>query len=616
MLAAPADPRKIATDTYGVINTPGSRATSCGQPLTAGIVAPARGMPDRERLVSLDERRLRALIDAGESLVAERELEAVCDRLLRVARDVTNARYAAIGVLDESRHQLADFITLGIDDETREAIGELPRGRGVLGMLILHPEPARVDDVGKHPWSYGFPTGHPPMRSFLGVPILLRGEAWGNLYLTEKAGDGPFDAEDEETAVVLAAWAAIAIDNARLQRSGEQRRRELERSLNALKATTEIARAVGGETDLERVLELIAKRSRALVEARGLAILLAREDDFAVAATAGDVPPDAAGARVSRAGSVAGRVLASGCAERIDDLSSSIRFALSDLSVKATAGLFVPLRFRGLGVGVIEAFDRLDGPRFEPNDEELLKAAAASAATAVATAQSVERDRRRRTLQVADEERRRWARELHDETLQAMGGLRVLLSSGRRSEDRGTLESAVDQAIGQIADQIEDLRALITELRPAALDDLGLGPALETLFERMRNGSALELVSRVALPSPGDSEGVGLTPELETTAYRIVQESLTNVMRHAHAGTATVEVLDRDGRLRIIVRDDGQGFDPSERAIGFGLIGMRERVALANGTLEVTSSPRGTTVDVTLPCEHGTARTARALPGG
>ncbi len=329
---------------------------------------------------------------------------------------------------------------------------------------------------------------------------------------------------------------------------------------------------------------------------------------------AGELPLAAAGARVSRAGSVAGRVVATGRAERVDDLSSSIRFALGDVGVSATAGLFVPLRFRGMALGLIAAFDRLDGPQFEPNDEELLQAAAASAATAVATAQSIERDRMRRTVQVEEEERRRWARELHDETLQALGGLRVLLSSGRRSPDWGVLEAAVDQAIGQIADQIESLRSLITELRPAALDDLGLVPALEALFERMRNGGQLAIVSQMEVPEATEGDRTGLTPDLETTVYRIIQESLTNVVRHAHAQTATVEVFDCDGRVRVTVHDDGRGFEPSEHTVGFGLTGMRERVALANGTLEISSSRRGTTIDVTLPCRPAGDRAARAMP--
>ncbi len=201
------------------------------------------------------------------------------ERLLDVARELTGARYAAIGVLDERRESLADFITAGIAAEAHTAIGDLPRGRGVLGLLISNPMPLRLSDVGDHVRSYGFPPGHPAMTSFLGVPILIRGESWGNLYLTDKT-QGEFDEADEESAVVLAAWAGIAVENARLYRQTDRRRAELERSVRALEATSEIARAVGGETQLDRVLELIAKRSRALVDAAGAAILLLDGDRF------------------------------------------------------------------------------------------------------------------------------------------------------------------------------------------------------------------------------------------------------------------------------------------------------------------------------------------------
>jgi signal transduction histidine kinase len=549
------------------------------------------------------------LIDAGRAVVAERELERVFDRLLGVARDLTGAKYAALGVLDESRDHLADFITVGIDADARSVIGDLPRGRGVLGLLISQPEPVRLDDVGDHPWSYGFPHGHPPMRTFLGVPIMIRGESWGNLYLTEKVGEVPFDEADEEAAVVLAAWAAIAIENARLHRSTEQRTRELERSLDAIQATAEIARAVEGETELDRVLELIAKRSRALVGARGLAILLTHEGGFMVAATAGELPVRTTGQRVSASGSVAGRVLATGRAERVDDLSNSIRFALGELGAEAIAGLFVPLQFRGMKVGVIEAFDRMDGPQFRLEDERLLQAAAASAATAVATAQSVQHDRMRRSLQVAEHERRRWARELHDETLQALGALRVLLSSGRRSADPKALESAVDQAVGQLTGEIENLRRLITELRPAALDDLGLAPALEALFERVRHANELKIQGKVEVGG-SDTARDALSPEIETTIYRIVQESLTNVVRHAAADTVSVEVSEQDGHIVISVLDDGHGFDASSDAGGLGLTGMQERVELANGSLALSSSPSGTSIEVSLPVERRVRQTA------
>jgi signal transduction histidine kinase len=558
---------------------------------------------------TLDRDRLRRLIEAGRSVVSERELEGIFARLLDVARELTGARYAAIGVLDAAREGLADFITAGIDPKAHSIIGDLPRGRGVLGMLISHPVPLRMADVGAHVRSYGFPPGHPAMRSFLGVPILIRGEAWGNLYLTDK-DDGDFDEADEESAVVLASWAAIAVENARLYRETDQRRAELERSVRALEATSEIARAVGGETRLDRVLELIAKRSRALVEASGVAILLADGEDFLIAATAGDMTRSIIGGRIPKGGSVAGRVVASGRPERVNDISSSLRFALRDLGVEARSGMFVPLIFRGASLGVIEAFDRADGPEFRVEDERMLLAAAASAATAVATAQSVQRDRLRRSLRAAEDERRRWARELHDETLQGLGGLRVVLSSARRSEDSAALHAALDSAVEQIGEEIANLRALITELRPAALDELGLGPALDTLFERARTMHGLEIDATVKLDHIGGIGKSRLHPDVETTVYRVVQESLNNASRHAHAERIEVDVLERGDELQIVVRDDGKGFDPKVPSSGFGLTSMRERISLAGGRLHVSSSPQGTTIQAELPSVSRIRQTA------
>src|SRR4051812_49499811 len=180
-----------------------------------------------DAIADLEPERLRRLIDVGRSLVQELQVDQVLDRLLDVAREVTGARYAALGILDAERRELAQFLTRGVDPDTHRAIGDLPRGRGILGLLIEDPRPLRLTDLGDHPRSYGFPPGHPPMRGVLGVPILIRGEAWGNLYLTEKAG-GDFDREDEDAVVVLADWAAIAIENARLYRTVDARRAELD----------------------------------------------------------------------------------------------------------------------------------------------------------------------------------------------------------------------------------------------------------------------------------------------------------------------------------------------------------------------------------------------------
>jgi len=563
-------------------------------------------MSTSNSLSSLDADRLRGLIDAGRSVVSERELEAVLDRLLAYARELTGAQYAAIGILDESREKLADFITAGIEPEAHRSIGALPRGHGVLGLLISDPRPLRLTDVSAHARSYGFPTAHPRMTTFLGAPILIRGEAWGNLYLTDKAGMQPFDEADEETAMVLADWAAIAVDNARRSRESTRRSAELERSVMALEATSEIALAVGGETRLDRVLELIAKRSRALVEASGVAILLVDGDEFVVAATAGDLPAGIVGERVSHSGSVAGRVVSGARPERVGDVKSSLRFALGELGVRARAGMFVPLTYRGTSLGVIEAFDRVDGPEFRADDESMMLAAAASAATAVATAQSVERDRLLRTMRAAEEERRRWARELHDETLQGLGALRVLLSSARRSDDLETLRTAVTSAVEQIGAEIANLRALITELRPAALDELGLGPALSALIERARTTSELEIDSAIELPP----RTARLDADRETAVYRVVQESLTNVIRHAQATRVEIQVAGTGTEVRIVVRDNGSGFDPRAASGGFGLTSMRERISLAGGELEIASGPEGTTVEANLPLSPSVRRSA------
>ncbi len=546
-----------------------------------------------------DERRLARLIEAGRGLLSELDLETVLDRLLETAAELTGARYAALGILDDERRELDRFLTRGIDEETHRVIGDLPRGRGLLGVLIDEPRALRLDDVGDHPRSYGFPPGHPPMRTFLGVPVLIRGQAWGNLYLTEKAGGEPFTIEDEEAAIVLADWAAIAIDNARLYRDVAARREELERAVRGLQATAAIARAIGGETDLERILELVVKRGRALIGAHDVLIMLRDGEDLVIAAGAGHVTIGD-GARLPLSGSTAGEVLAEGRPRRIADAPHELRIPPEELGVgHASTALLVPLTYRGQGLGVLAAFDRLEGDgAFTRDDEQLLEAFAAQAATAVATAKSVEADRRRRSLAAAEAERHRWARELHDETLQALGGLRVLLSSAARLDDADAMRAAMRVAAEQLTGDIQSLRSLIAELRPPALDQLGLAPALASLAQRTGAGTELEVRTDVELP-----QDTRLSPELETTVYRVVQESLTNVVKHARAGSVDIAVRHDGEQIEVCVSDDGIGLDfDGAVATGFGVIGMRERVELAGGELSVTrGADAGTVVRARLP---------------
>ena len=295
----------------------------------------------------MDEAQLRRLLDVGRSLISELDPEVVLQRLLEVARDVTGARYAAIGVLDEGRDELERFLTVGIDEETHRQIGDLPRGRGVLGVLISDPRPLRLTEVSAHPQSFGFPLAHPPMTTFLGVPIVIEGEAWGNLYLTEKAG-GEFTEEDEEAAVVLAGWAGIAIANARLYRSVRERRDELELAIRGLETTTEISRALGGVTDLDRVLELVVKRSRALLDARAAEIALLDGDEFVIAAVAGERVSGLAGSRCRSRSSLAATAWRTGRSQRFTEIPADT-FAARELA--ARTAIVTPMMFRNRPVG-------------------------------------------------------------------------------------------------------------------------------------------------------------------------------------------------------------------------------------------------------------------------
>ena len=533
----------------------------------------------------LDTDRLVRLVEAGQELVAELDLEAVLDRLLEAARDLTGARYAAMGVLNVERTGLERFVTRGVDEETHRAIGELPRGRGLLGVLIDEPHPLRLEDISAHPQSYGFPIGHPEMTTFLGVPVMIRGEAWGNLYLSMKQDGTPFTDADEQAIITLAGWAGIAIENARLYTQVDERRNELERAVRSLEATTASARAIGADTRLDRVLELVVKRARALVHARAVVVLLASPDGYSVRAWAGEVGAEAAGAKVT----VDPEVALTGMRSRPDGGRVE-----DPLRIGADGALLVPLTYRERVLGVLAAYDRLAaGPHFGDDDQALMRAFAASAATAVAIAQTVEQDRLRQSILAAESERRRWARELHDQTLQGLAALRLVLGAGLGG-DETALRGAVKQVMDQIGDEVAALRSLIAELRPPALDQLGLEPALEALVKQAAAAHGLDFDLRY--------EFEGRLPEqLESTLYRLVQESLTNVGKHARADRVEVVVARSGGGVTVRVADNGVGVQATGAGSGFGLLGMRERVELAGGELELRSGDDGTTIEAHIP---------------
>ena len=297
------------------------------------------------------------------------ELDVVLNRVLDAAQTLTHAQYAALGVIDDSRTGLARFLTRGIDEPTRAIIGSLPTGRGVLGKRpSTMRDRSRLADVGAHPHSYGFPRGQPEMHTFLGTPIFVDGEAFGNLYLTRKQVAVEFTEADENALVTLADFAGVADDHARRYTGASEHHRELEETVAALQATTEISRAVAGETDPAVVLTLVAKRGRALVSARSLMIELVRGGELVIVAAAGDVPSELIGRRIGLDGTLAEHAMRTRRPQRLEEEMNRVRFeqhGLGSLGADAEAGLVVPLIFRGELYGVLLALDRLsDGPSF------------------------------------------------------------------------------------------------------------------------------------------------------------------------------------------------------------------------------------------------------------
>jgi two-component system, NarL family, sensor histidine kinase DevS len=548
----------------------------------------------------LDEMRLRRLLEVGRSLVSDLDLESVLQSVLEAARELTGARYAALGVLNDRGDGLEQFLTIGIDEATRARIGDLPQGHGVLGVLIKDPKPLRLADVGAHPQSYGFPAGHPSMTTFLGVPVRIRNAVYGNLYLTEKVG-ADFDQADEAAVVVLAEWAGYAIANARLYQSATERRDELQRAIAGFEAALAVARAVGGETDLDRILELIVKRGRALVDARSMFVALESGGRLTVGAVAGELTRSPQYQEVDIGHTPAADVLAFHQPVHLAGDGDATVTVFE--GVDARAALLVPLVFRGVAVGILGALDPASGAdRFTAEDARILEAFASSGATAVATGRNVAEERARRGIEASEAERRRWARELHDETLQDLASLKMILSTARRSNDHTKVERILDQATEQLTVGIASLRQLITDLRPPILDEAGVQPALEHLVERLSMISDLDVRMNVDLAYESGRRSFRLAPALEDALYRVVQEALNNVVKHAGATTVDVSIVETDDRIDMRIADDGVGIGERLDTSGFGLMGMQERIELVGGSIVIDRpSSGGTEIRASVP---------------
>ncbi|MEP7335500.1 MAG: GAF domain-containing protein [Actinomycetota bacterium] len=535
------------------------------------------------------ESRFKALVETGIALSSELSLDAVLQRIVEAAAELTDARYAALGVIDRSGTALERFLVTGIDERTRRAIGDRPRGRGLLGTIIRDAKPLRLANLGDHADSTGFPANHPPMTTFLGVPIVLRTVAYGNLYLTEKR-EGEFTQDDQDVITLLASQAAVAIENARLYESATRWSRQLE-------SLIEVGNALSGEIELPRVLQLVTDKVRELIDAQAVFIALPSGDRLVIQAASGESAEPLVGTELpSTAKSL--RVLARRRSERVDSLIDDPEVDQEfTRRLGATTGLFVPLVVRGEPIGVVMAHDKAGrDPRFTDEDLRLAETFAERAAVAADLSTRVAREALARVVDAQELERKRLARELHDETGQALTSMLLGLRAIEEAKTPRETQEATERLREQLVDTLHDVRRLAVELRPKALDDFGLVPALERLTATFSEQTSIPVELEAML------DDARLPPAVETALYRIVQEALTNVIKHSRASRVSVLVTRKRDSVAAVIEDDGQGFEPEDvRDGGLGLIGMRERIALLDGRLAVESTSGGTSVVAEVP---------------
>jgi signal transduction histidine kinase len=533
---------------------------------------------DRLDAVARTQSRVQNLLDAFLSVSTGLDLDATLRRIVETATGLVNARYGALGVLREGGG-LAAFIHVGIDDETRARMGHLPEGKGVLGQLITEPYPLRIPDLGRHPASVGFPPNHPPMHSFLGVPVLVRGEVFGNLYLTEKA-HGEFTAEDEAVLTALAGAAGIAIDNARLSEEGEVRRRWLT-------AVSDVRAALLDATSPAEALRLIAEQVSTLTASDATWVLQGPDPvdgTYTVAAQIGAGLQDITGSRLAPADNpVLEAVEAAGSAVVTLDLSG-LAYEGPNAHVAGGPCLGIPLRGSHSGDVVLIVARTAGAPPFAESVVPLITAFADQATLALDKAAQ---QRLSRQLAVY-EDRDRIARDLHDLVIQRVFAAGLALQSVLPRVGDAEARHRVQGVIGQLDDTIRDIRTTIFDLQTtdaARHSDSTRRRVLDVVTETA--GDSVQPTVRMS----GAVDSL-VTGELAADVEAVVREAVSNVARHSGAAHVTV-TLDVADDVVVEVVDDGQGID--ERAARSGLRNLSERARRRAGGMTVDPLPDGGT---------------------
>ena len=545
-------------------------------------------MMTRTEQIQASRDRIRALLDAVVAVGSGLDLRGTLSRIVVAACELVSARYGALGVLRRDGTALADFVTHGVSDEERAAIGPIPHGLGILGLLIREPHPVRLEDIAADPRAHGFPAHHPPMHTFLGVPLRIRDEVFGNLYLTEKAGGAEFTDEDQQVVMALASAAGVAIENARLFQRGQQRQRWLE-------GGAEIVEAILGDAQRDESLDLVAHRARELADADLSAIFVVHGDKLVLAAMSGADSTLSPGASLPMEATLLGRVAQSGKPTVVNDAAAG-HDTLTDterrvLDVGPAVAAPLGSSEGTLGVLVVGVAGGTD-VRFLEEDVQLVGTFAAQATLALERARAQEVQAQLAVF----EDRDRIARDLHDLVIQR------LYASGLRLQ--GTLRLIDDaQATTRVQAAIDDLDATIREIR-------------STIFELQQRSDAKTLTAELRAVLQEAETSFGLSPHwtVEGPVERAVPESvrphlvatlreaLANAGRHSGASHVTVR-LEVGRAVTLVVTDDGRGIPPG--VTESGLRNLRDRAESLGGEFEaVPAEPTGTSLRWWVPADQ------------
>ncbi len=538
---------------------------------------------------ALDEQeRLRLLLDAVVTMGADLSLDGVLSRIVTVASSLVDAQYAALGVLDVGRHRgLRTFVHHGMDPVQVAEIGDLPTGHGLLGLLIDDPRPIRLHEIAAHPTSYGFPANHPPMSSFLGVPVRIRDKVFGNLYLTEKRGAGDFTTEDEAVVVALAAAAGVAIENARLYEDAEQRQ-------HWLTATAEITSLLANASAEEDALQAIADQARNVARADAAWLVAGADADNLRIVVVSGLDVDLAAVRsLSLEHSLANAVVRTGQAVSVPDLAEDPRAMDPTAAVggrQLGPAIVVPLSTRtGVEGALALAWFPENAYRYEAVDTAMPTSFAEQAALAIQVA------RARGDLQrlAVFEDRDRIGRDLHDLVIQRLFAVGLSLQgAGRRVADP-EVGARLSQAVDDLDDTIKDIRRTIF-----ALGSMGESEDIQAEVTQLVDRAAATLKFRPVLQFEGPVRSL-VSADVAPDLLAVLGEALSNASRHAEA--SRIEVLLAVGdEVNLTVIDDGRGI--ADQVAESGLGNMRERAHKHGGKLVVLSAPgAGTTITWIVP---------------